>query len=89
VPTVTETGVASMALESWFGIFSRRNLPPAVLERLRAEMAKAVQAPEVVARFEKGGGRMLRMSPAEAEEFVRRETATWTPLIREAGIAAE
>jgi len=89
VPTVTETGVATMALESWFGIFAHRNLPAGVLERLRAEMAKVVQAPDVVARFEKGGGRMLRMSAADAEEFVRRETATWTPLIREAGIAAE
>ena len=83
LPTVTETGVASMALESWFGIFARRNLPPAVLERLRAEMARVVQAPDVVARFEKGGGRMLRMSALDAEEFVKRETATCTPLIRE------
>jgi len=89
LPTVGGTGVASMELESWFGIFGRSGTPVPVIERLRAEMAKAVQSPGFVARFEKSGGRMLRMSPAEADAFVRAENAKWSRLIREAGITAE
>jgi tripartite-type tricarboxylate transporter receptor subunit TctC len=89
VPTVNETGVATMELEAWFGIFARSATPAPVLARLRAEMAKALQSPELLARFEKGGGRILRMSEAQAEAFVKSQVTTWTKLIRDAGIAAE
>ena len=89
LPTVNETGVARMELEAWFGIFARSGTAAPVLERLRAEMAKATQSPELLARFEKGGGRVLRMSDAEAEAFVKSQVAIWSRLIRDAGITAE
>jgi tripartite-type tricarboxylate transporter receptor subunit TctC len=89
LPTVNETGLARMELEAWFGIFARSGTAAPVLERLRAEMAKATQSPELLARFEKGGGRILRMSDAEAEAFVKSQVATWSKLIRDAGITAD
>jgi tripartite-type tricarboxylate transporter receptor subunit TctC len=89
VPTVNETGTAAMELEAWFGIFARRDAPAPVVERLRAEMRKAMRVPELLARFEKGGGRILSMSDAQAESFVRSQVTTWTKLIRDAGITAE
>jgi tripartite-type tricarboxylate transporter receptor subunit TctC len=89
VPTVNESGVAAMELEAWFGLFARSGTPAGVIERLRAEMRRAMQSPELLARFEKGGGRILRMSDAQAEAFVKSQVATWTKLIRDAGIAAE
>ena len=89
LPTVNETGLARMELEAWFGIFARSGTAAPVVERLRAEMAKATQSPELVARFEKGGGRILRMSDAEAEAFVKSQVATWSKLIRDAGITAD
>ena len=89
LPTVVETGVAKLELESWFAIFARSGTPPAVLDRLRTEMAKVVQTPELAERFEKGGNRMLRMAPAETEAFIRSEVAKWPPIIRQAGISAQ
>jgi tripartite-type tricarboxylate transporter receptor subunit TctC len=89
VPTITETGVAKLEMEAWFGIFARTGTPPAVLKRLQSELAKVVQAPEVAKRFESGGGRMQRMSVAEADAFVKSEIKRWSTLIREAGITAE
>ncbi len=89
LPTVVETGVAKLELESWFAIFARAGTPPAVLDRLRTEMAKVVQTPELAERFEKSGNRMLRMAPAETEVFIRSEVAKWPPIIRQAGIAAQ
>jgi tripartite-type tricarboxylate transporter receptor subunit TctC len=89
LPTVVETGVAKLELESWFAIFARAGTPPAVLDRLRTEMAKVVQTPELAERFEKSGNRMLRMAPAETEVFIRSEVAKWPPIIRQAGISAQ
>ena len=89
VPTINETGVTNMDMEAWFGIYARTGSPPAVLKRLQAEMMNVVRAPEVIKRFESGGGRMLRMSVAEADAFTRAEVKRWSTLIREAGISAE
>jgi tripartite-type tricarboxylate transporter receptor subunit TctC len=89
VPTVNETGVATMELEAWFGLFARSGTPAPIVARLRSEMATAIRSPELLARFEKGGGRILHMSDAQAEAFVRSQVTTWTKLIRDAGIAAE
>ncbi len=89
VPTVNETGVAQMDMEAWFGIFARSGTPPAVLKRLQAEMAKAIQSPDMAKRFESGGGRVLRMSVADTDAFVKSEIKKWSTLIRAAGITAE
>jgi tripartite-type tricarboxylate transporter receptor subunit TctC len=89
VPTVNETGVAKMEMDAWFGLYARTGTPPAVLERLRGEMAKVINAPDVVARLEKGGGRILRMSQTEADAYTKAEISKWSTLIRQAGIKAD
>jgi hypothetical protein len=89
LPSVKETGVADMDMDSWFGLFAPRATPQPVLERLRAEMAKVRADSSVVEVFAKSGGAMSTMSPAEAEAFARAEAAHWGKLIREAGVTAE
>ena len=86
LPTVQEAGVARLDMESWFGYFAPAKTPPAALERLRSEFAKIVQMPDVVERFEKGGGRVLRLSTAQTEAMIRRDVERWTQLIRQADI---
>jgi len=89
LPTVNETGVGKVQVEAWFGIFTRAGTPAQALARLRTEVNKLSQSPDVLGRFEKGGGRMLHMSTQEAEAFVRAEVAKWSTMIREAGISAD
>jgi tripartite-type tricarboxylate transporter receptor subunit TctC len=88
VPSVTETGVAALDMESWFGLFAPVGVPGPVLARLRAEFAKVLADPEVAALFGKTGGRMLNLSPAETDVFIKRDVERWTKLIREAGVSA-
>jgi tripartite-type tricarboxylate transporter receptor subunit TctC len=89
VPTVTETGVAPLDMESWFGLFAQAATPEPVLAKLRAAFATAIAKPEVAELFAKTGGTMLRLSPAEADALVRREVARWTAALKDAGITAE
>jgi tripartite-type tricarboxylate transporter receptor subunit TctC len=89
LPSVKETGVADMDMDSWFGLFAPRATPQPVLERLRAEMAKVRADSSVVEVFAKSGGAMSTMSPAEAEAFARAEAEHWGKLIRDAGVTAE
>jgi len=89
LPTLVETGVVDLEMETWFGLFAPARTPRALLERLRAEVDRATRSAEVRSRLEMGSGRSLRMAPAETEAFVRAEVAKWTALLRKAGIEPE
>ena len=89
VPTVAETGVGKLEMETWFGWFAPAKTPPAVVERLRAELDKATQLAEIRTRLEQNAGRSLRMSSAESEAFVKAEVSKWTGLMKQAGIVPE
>lgn len=89
VPAVAETGVAPLDMESWFGLFAPAATPAAALARLRADTAKVLAMPDVADRFQKGGGRALRLSVAETEALVKRDVERWTRVIREAGIKGD
>ena len=49
-------------------------------------MAKAIQSPDLIKRFESGGGRMLRMSVPEGDAFVKAEIKRWGAVIEQAKI---
>jgi tripartite-type tricarboxylate transporter receptor subunit TctC len=86
VPSVMETGIAPLDMESWFGLFAPAATPAPVLDRLRAEFAKVVSMPEVEALFAKTGGRVMRLSLPETEALLKREVERWPKLIQDAGL---
>src|SRR6266581_684641 len=89
LPTLIETGVVELEMETWFGLFAPARTSRAVVERLRGEVDRATRSAEVRSRLEMGSGRSLRIAPAETEAFVRSEVAKWTGLLRKAGIEPE
>jgi tripartite-type tricarboxylate transporter receptor subunit TctC len=88
VPSVFETGVAALDMESWFGLFAPAATPADVLARLRAEFAKVIAMPEVAETFAKTGGRVLKLSLAETDALIRSDLERWTKLLQQAGITA-
>lgn len=86
VPTVAETGVGKLEMETWFGPFVRRDTPQPIVARLRAAFEKTMAMPEVISRFENGSGRVLDMTLPDTEAYVNGEIARWTKVIRDAGI---
>ncbi len=89
VPTILETGVAALELESWFGYFAPAKTPPEVLGRLRAELARVIAAPDVTEAFRKAGGKPMSLTLAETRALVERDVQRWTRLIRDADIKSE
>ena len=83
VPTLAEAGVGGLDVDSWLGIFVPARTPREVIAKLR-ENIRAV-LPELKERFEKSGGEVWDM-PDGLDAFVASEHASWTKLIREAGI---
>jgi tripartite-type tricarboxylate transporter receptor subunit TctC len=89
VPTIAESGVAGFAFSTWTGMFSPRGTPPSVIERLHAEVAKAVSDPAVRARLQALGGNPQSTTPAELASLIRTTTAKMSKVIQDAKITAE
>lgn len=89
VPTVLESGVAQLDLESWFGYFVPSKTPADVQERLRSELAKVIAQPELQENFRKAGGKPLALSTEQTRALVRRDVERWTKLVRDIGIKAD
>ena len=86
VPTIAESGVPNFEASSWFGLVAPARTPAPIVERLAAETAKAVQDPEMRARFDQLGARLVGNSPSEFAQLVARERASWGEVIKSAGI---
>jgi tripartite-type tricarboxylate transporter receptor subunit TctC len=84
VPTFIEAGVPGYEASAWNGLLAPRDTPAAIIARLNAEAAKAVQAPEVKERMLRFGGVPVGSTAEEFAEFLRAERSKWGKLIREA-----
>jgi tripartite-type tricarboxylate transporter receptor subunit TctC len=89
VPTISEAGVPGYEANNWWGLLAPAGTPPAILERLRQEIAAILESPETRKRFEVEGAETGRMTADEFAAFVAAETVKWSRVVKEAGIKAE
>ena len=89
IPTLKETGAMDLDMETWFGWFAPAKTPLPIVEKLRAEIDKAMTNADVKTRLQQGSGRILHMSTPETEAFVKSEVVKWTGLLKQAGIEPE
>ena len=85
MPTMKEAGVAGHEAVQWNGFFAPARTPPAVLNRLHREVAKAVHDPEVMKRIEAEGATPSGNSPSEFAAFFRTEAEKWADVARKSG----
>jgi tripartite-type tricarboxylate transporter receptor subunit TctC len=88
IPTMSET-IPGIASTSWFGLFAPAGTPAAIIDRLNKAVAVAVRTPDVVAKFKLQGLKPWVSSPAELDEFVRKELDYWGKVIPSLGIEPE
>jgi tripartite-type tricarboxylate transporter receptor subunit TctC len=78
-----------LEMETWFGLFAPAKTPPAVVEKLRQEIDKAMKLPEVRTALSQGSGRLLSMNTAETEAMLKSEYQKWPALLNKAGVKPE
>ncbi len=86
VPTVAEQGVAGYDVRSWAGLMDPAGTPRPIIDRLNAELLKALQVPSVRARLEEMGGEARGSTPEEMRAMVAAETQKWTQVVADAKI---
>lgn len=86
LPTVAESGIPGFELLSWYGIWGPANMPAAVTDRLNAEIAKAVDAPALKARFAELSFIPARSDPAQFRQLIREDLSKIGKAVKEANI---
>jgi tripartite-type tricarboxylate transporter receptor subunit TctC len=89
VPTMMEAGLKDFEVVNYFGLFAPPKTPPATVQRLRDEIAKAVSTPDMVEQFAKQGMAPVANQPAEFGKHLAVEIDRWAQVIDEAGIKPE
>jgi tripartite-type tricarboxylate transporter receptor subunit TctC len=89
VPTVAEQGLAGFDASSWYGLVAPAKTPEPVLAKLRDEVAKALKAPDMVARIHELGSEPGTVSGKDFGLFLATETRKWADVIRTSGAKAD
>jgi tripartite-type tricarboxylate transporter receptor subunit TctC len=88
VPTSLEAGYPNSSYRFWLGVFAPAKTPAAIVDRLNAEIQKALQAPAVRAKLAQLGVQPMTMNPQEFGKFAKDELESNAELTKAAGIAA-
>ena len=84
VPTMTESGVAGLEIDSWIGIFAPAKTPPAVIALLQKHIAEA--GPELKTKLAAVGGELMDVPPDKLNAVVKADYDKWLKIIKDAGI---
>jgi tripartite-type tricarboxylate transporter receptor subunit TctC len=89
LPTIAESGLTGYAAEFWWGIAAPAKTPAEIINRLAAELTKALQSPELKQRFASEGAEPAVMSREQLTKFVSNEITRWRQVARDANIQPE
>ena len=89
VPTVAESGLPEYDYEVWFGLWAPKNTPRPIVEKLYAEIQKALDNPDVKKRITEDTGTPMKMPLADIEPYVKSEIAKWADVIKRGGVAVQ
>jgi len=89
IPTVSESGVPDYVEGNWQMVLVPARTPPAVIDRLNAELVRILRTPELTASIQQTGSDVIANSPAESVELVRTDLKRYGQLIRALDIRAD
>ena len=89
IPTMAEAGVPGFESLSWYGLWAPAGTPAEVVQRLQAEVAKALASPEIKSAWASQGAEPGGEPREQFQAFVRAETTKWGKLARDAKVVID
>ena len=89
VPTSAEAGVPGYQVATWYGLWALKGTPASVVERMRAEMAKAFTLSELQDIWTGLGSDMPNLYGDAFGKFVSSETKRWAAVVKDSGAKLE
>jgi tripartite-type tricarboxylate transporter receptor subunit TctC len=90
LPTVAESGLPGFESTTWFGFYGPKGLPADIVQRVAAELQRALARPDVAERLAKLGAEPVAdAGPAKFAAMVKADSERWATLIRERKITSD
>lgn len=89
IPTLVEQGMEGMAFSEWFGFFVAAGTPKNIVNRLSADIAKALKAQDAIEGLALMGLEARSSTPEEFAELFAKDTALWKPIVEQIGFTAD
>jgi tripartite-type tricarboxylate transporter receptor subunit TctC len=89
LPTVAEQGFPGFEASTWFGLFAPARTPAEGVQRLLAEVPRAMAAPDLVARLAALSLTDPGLVGEAAAAYARAEAARWAAVVRSSGATAD
>ncbi len=89
VPTVAEVIGKPYESYEWNGIFLPRGTPAEIVNRLNAALREVLATPEIKAKFDSLGSRIVASSPEDFRKYLTAESGRWAATVKAAGIKKE
>ena len=86
VPTVAEQGVPGFDYTLWVGLWGQAAMPAEIVNRINADVNRALASPDLADRLTKLGTLPMKMSSSEFAQFVRKEVEDTAKVLKAAGI---
>jgi tripartite-type tricarboxylate transporter receptor subunit TctC len=89
VPTMAEAGVANLDFDVWYGLFAPAKTPKDVVEKVSADVRKALAYAEVEKAIQAQGNETAGSTPQQLARRVQEETQAWGKLVHERKLTTE
>ncbi len=89
VPTANEAGVPGYEATIWLGLMAPKGTPPAVLQKIHAEVSKITSQPEVRKAWSAQGTTAMTMTMDEFNRYMVDDIAKWARIVKISGATAE
>jgi tripartite-type tricarboxylate transporter receptor subunit TctC len=89
LPTIAESGLPGFESVGYAGAATQARVPAPIVNKISAEMVKALKMPDVQEQIRNLGGEPRWSSPAEFKRYLDDEIARWAPVAREAGVVLD
>ncbi len=89
LPTVAESGLPGFQSVGYAGAAAPAKVPKIIIEKLNAEMVRALKMPDVQERIKNLGGEPRWSTPQEFQKMLEEEIERWAPVARDAGVKIE
>jgi tripartite-type tricarboxylate transporter receptor subunit TctC len=89
VPTTAELGYPDLVSSAWFALVAPPGTLDAVVQKVNADLAKALAQPELRTRFLELGAEPQGGTTAATTSFIKDEEARWRGVIKSANVTLE
>ncbi len=89
VPTLAESGMTGFEAGAWQGVMVPAKTPDAIVERLNAELMKALRNPGVLEKLRVQGTEPLGSTPKAYGEYIQSEIKRWAGVVKSTGVSLD